>query len=464
MHKYYKLSRRIHRMKKLFNYAPFIVALGLLFALAMIPEGRCDVVSLDANYVAGQTDVIGKLNRDRIALTNGINNVRGVYAGTVQTSGQVKAATIGNENMADDASPRVYLDELFIEGMDSNHGLIASGLNFVTSSSLTASAQPGVAYTRGYRVEKASSTPHTFTANKWTYAFICQDGSFDYLERNINVNLTDSEYPDTCQPLSRVSSDATTVNAVKDLRKTKFTFESYDSVYDEGTESSLKNLLQANGNSFKSGAMLQYSDVSSFVVTAGSAMINGQARDRSSYTSDPAWPVATNPEDDGLEAGTRGTATYYVYLVADADDQRAYTVVHSLSATNPAGKTNYLKIGEFYNNGGTISKDSVISYVNGLNITPNANAFVKGWVNANTTGAAATINDSYNVSSITEGGAGAKTIAWDNDFSNTKYVVSCLAGNSEAVACYTTSLAAGSAVVVVTDSVNEIMVSAVGNQ
>lgn len=406
--------------KRPIDFIPFVIG-ALIICFCGI--ARADIVSLESNYVAGQTDVVGKLNRDRLKLTNGVNNIQGAETGTVQTAGQIKAGTVGNENMASSASPRVYLNELFIQNMDDNNGLVASGLEFVTSGTLATSATPGVAYTNGYRIEKASSTPHTFNSSKWTYAFVCQDGSLSYVERNIGVDITTSEYPANCQPISRVSSDSTTVNAVKDLRKLKFTFESYDSVYDSGTESSLKNLLTGNGNSYRTGAMLQYSDASRFTVTAGAAMINGKARDRVSYTSDASWPVSSTSESDGLDSGTRGNGKYYVYLVSDASSQREYTVVHSLSDSAPSGKTNYLKIGEFYTNTGTISSDSVISYLNGSNVLPGSSQLVKGWVNFNGTGTVA-INDSYNVSSIVDDGVGLYTIVWDEDFGSADYALS----------------------------------------
>jgi hypothetical protein len=262
-------------------------------------------------------------------------------------------------------------------------------------------------------------------------------GSLDYLERNIGVSITTSEYPTNCQPLSRVSTDTATVNSVLDLRKLKFTLESYDSVYDESTESSLKNLLVGQGNPYKVGAMIQYSDASSFAVTAGGAMINGQARDRTSYTSDPSWPVASTSAQDGLDVGTRSNGTYYVYLVADAEDQRGYTVVHSLNDTAPSGKTSYVRIGQFYTNVGTISRDSVVNYINGANVLPATSQLVKGWITFN--GTAGTLLDSYNVSGYAKNTTGDYTITWDSDFLNADYAVTCMSTGDQQLPVYATT-------------------------
>lgn len=55
---------------------------------------------------------------------------------------------------------------------------------------------------------------------------------------------------------------------------------------------------------------------------------------------------------------------------------------------------------------------------------------VKAWVNfdgTTNTGGLCTINDSYNVTSVTDNGVGDYTITWDTDFSNNDYAttISC---------------------------------------
>jgi hypothetical protein len=331
--------------------------------------------------------------------------------------------------MADDANPRVFIDELFIEGkLDNNNGIVAEGYEFSTSGNLTASATPGTAYSRGFRVEATSSTPHTFTADKWTYTFICQDGSLDFVERNITVDLSTDEYPANCQPLSRVSTDSSAVIHVRDLRKLKFTLESYDSVFDESTESSLKNILVGNGNSYITGMVLEYLDASSFTVTAGGAMIDGEARDRGEFTSDSAWSLASTSEDDGLDVGSRGTGTYIVYACSDADDQRPYTIVWSLNTSLPSGKSKCMALGQFRNEGGTISKDSVIPYIRGSNILPEPAATIDAWGIFDGDGTIKTY-DSFNISSFSRDGTGRYTFTWDEDFSQEKYAVAGIMGD-----------------------------------
>jgi hypothetical protein len=47
----------------------------------------------------------------------------------------------------------------------------------------------------------------------------------------------------------------------------------------------------------------------------------------------------------------------------------------------------------------------------------------KGWANVSVSGGTPTLNNDFNVTSITDGGAGLLTITWDRDFANTNYVV-----------------------------------------
>lgn len=79
---------------------------------------------------------------------------------------------------------------------------------------------------------------------------------------------------------------------------------------------------------------------------------------------------------------------------------------------------------------------------------------IKAWINFDGTGAA-TIRDSYNISSIAYNGIGDYTINWDTDFANTYYAVAGSAG--EAVTSKDNiftinSSAVGSVVVVLIDA------------
>lgn len=76
-----------------------------------------------------------------------------------------------------------------------------------------------------------------------------------------------------------------------------------------------------------------------------------------------------------------------------------------------------------------------------------ANGDIRGWVKFNGTGTLA-IDDSYNVTSVTDNGIGDYTVNWDTDFSNALYAAVCSAGEdnstpSDARVCSVSTMAAG---------------------
>ncbi len=68
----------------------------------------------------------------------------------------------------------------------------------------------------------------------------------------------------------------------------------------------------------------------------------------------------------------------------------------------------------------TASQQSIKAYIDSL--IPSSKLVVKGWVNF--TGATATINDSFNITSVMRNSAGNYTITWDTDFANSNYALS----------------------------------------
>lgn len=131
----------------------------------------------------------------------------------------------------------------------------------------------------------------------------------------------------------------------------------------------------------------------------------------------------TNITFSDIDTGARATNTvYYVYANGDAS---ATTVTFKISASSstPTGVTNYRRIGTFKTNGtgsgqiieGSIYNDAHYGYNFGRQL-------VKAWINMNGSGTVA-INDSFNVSSITDNGTGNYTITLINAMANANYCV-----------------------------------------
>jgi hypothetical protein len=79
-------------------------------------------------------------------------------------------------------------------------------------------------------------------------------------------------------------------------------------------------------------------------------------------------------------------------------------------------------------------------------VAAGADKIIKGWVCFG--GAAATIKDSFNVSSITDNGVGSYAVVWDTDFSNANYAVVCggdaSSGGGDYIQCQNTGQVVGS--------------------
>ena len=376
-----------------------------------------DTVSLDSNYVAGQTQITDKLNADRLALTNGVNNIRGVYAGGVQSSGQIKADTVGEENMYDDANPRIRT----AEGASCSN-MVYSGLLPVTSSSLVGNIPAGIAYPAGYRIEKTDSTAKTFTASKWTWCYLCSTGSFDYQEAAIDGSSPAT--PANCAPLARVSTDATMIIDVADLRTTNCAAGPFDAISDAAQQANLDDLLSNGSPGKKSasygwvqGLQVSYDTYTSFKVKRGSAYINGKYRAVSADVTVPNTADAPSTGISGVDTAVAASTTYNVFAVADQDSVKTLSITYDSDST-PTGVTNYRLIGKVRTDSDShfVSEDMVATH----SIT--GSEYVRSWAVYETAGAA--IKGSRNVSSISDdAGAGLNTITWDTDFTSRDYAV-----------------------------------------
>lgn len=135
----------------------------------------------------------------------------------------------------------------------------------------------------------------------------------------------------------------------------------------------------------------------------------------------------TNITFSDIDAGARATSTqYYIYANGDAS-ATTVTFKISASATTPTGITNYRRIGSFKTNAtgsgevmeGSIYNDAHYGYNFGRQL-------VKAWLNMVGTGTIS-INDSFNVSSLTDNGTGDYTITLITAMSNANYSAVALA-------------------------------------
>ena len=392
----------------------------LFLALFLVsPNLYADVVSLTSNYVAGQSDVVSKLNSDRIGLTNGVNNIEGATSSTtVQSYGQIKADTISEENMADDINSRIRTDE----GASCSDLVVSGLLPVTTTATLIGSISAGIAYPDGYRIEKTTATAKKFTASKDTYVYLQTNGTFHYDEQANGAS--DPGEIDNAAKLCKVVTDGTEITTVTDQRTTSCTSGPFNIIKDVVNEASLDDLLKNgspitgdNDNGWIQGLHVEYLSHTQFNVTPGSAYLNGRYRSASldlvvpASNDDPANGVS------GLDSGSVGASKKYnVFSVGELDNNVSMSVTYS-EASTLSGFTYYRLIGNIRTDatGLFLSKD--VTTVHAIN----DDTIAKAWVNFNGTGTVV-VNDSFNVSSISDNGTGAYSITWNDNFADTNYL------------------------------------------
>ena len=190
-------------------------------------------------------------------------------------------------------------------------------------------------------------------------------------------------------------------------------------------------------SNYKRSCRVEYLSAATLTVTAGELTLQNSDGSVMLYQQNTSSVTVTWADiDTGAEANS---TTYYVWGFQETVTDSDFDVTISTSSSAPSGKTNYAKLGSFYNNG---SGD--IEQITNDSTDLNQDARIKGWINFDGTGTIS-ISDNYNVSSITDNGTGDYTIIWDTDFANANYAVAGMNGVS-AFLCFDTSspMAAGS--------------------
>ena|SRR3990167_3033630 len=204
-----------------------------------------------------------------------------------------------------------------------------------------------------------------------------------------------------------------------------FAADQWDKSDPAGTEnmSDIDTIIQANNESldrllinYRRNMGIIPSSSSQIQALAGEVAMSNAAGSivrwrRTTSTTTITW----SDIDTGSEAAS---TTYYIYATGDTDITGVVYKI-STSSTSPSGSTYYRKLASFFNdsssnitNVSNISNDDGVIYLDGI----------KGWVNFTGTGTV-TINDSYNVSSISDNGTGDYTINWTTAFATANYSV-----------------------------------------
>lgn len=320
----------------LFNKFFGIIALVSLVVIGS-HNSYAAVTSLDYVFVANDqyaSDFYSRLNSNFTRVLNG--GINSISAANIVNDSLTEA------NMADEINPRIRT----YEGAACE--FVYTGLIPVTAASLTTNTTAGTAYPRGFRINKASATAHTYTASKWTWVDIDQNGDFQYSEQAIN-SATPSIAANSIR-LARVSTDSANVLAIQDLRITSCTNGPFNILKDASGEANLSDILVNGGGGFENGLQITTKDSHSVYINPGTIYINGKYRtvaNGQQVTIDGATVASPVNGLSGIDTGALTANTnYYVYAAADLAATPSVTGILSTSATAPSGVTSYRRIGE----------------------------------------------------------------------------------------------------------------------
>lgn len=210
-------------------------------------------------------------------------------------------------------------------------------------------------------------------------------------------------------------------------------------------------LISAKNIHYIVGCEVEYVGVATVKVQPGVLELNGTVLSRTAYSTTlnlataghwvsgsegaSAWYYIYAYNDSGTSWDVKLSDEAPVYYDCDVDDASGFLRYRDYSDVW------YRCIGKFYNNSGSaIDSWSVFNWEEGAPVQ----GIVKAWINFNGSGTVA-INDSYNVSSIADGGTGIYTVNWDTDFANDDYAVT--GGHDTAGTIWFTSIAVGSVIV-----------------
>ena len=281
-----------------------IICLALLFVAtyaSAVPAAT--PISVDS-FLSPDDITIAHLEQFRTVVVNEANNKQG---------GLIQPNTISGDRMVVNTRPEVRWDEAF-------NDWVYTGLLPPTSASLAATTTAGTAYISGNRISK-DATAKTYTASRWTYVDLTDQGTYTYTETAISAGVPAIAVGSI--RLARVSTDGTTVNNVRD-----------DRLQSISLDSSQENFQRV-------GLQLTVNTPDALMISPG-VVFHGTTR--FVKTSETTLNLATGG-DWAAGGGSRGNSYGYVAINPSGTLQLTTTAptLHD-SAGNTAGKLRYSDI------------------------------------------------------------------------------------------------------------------------
>ena len=281
-----------------------IIYLTILLSMLCVKAYSAPVVV--QSYQSPNDVSVTNLENNQNAIVNGINSADGAL---------IQAGTISANALTNNANPEERWGRAF-------NDWVFEGLTTPTSGSLTATTTAGSAFitnaTNQQKFVEKDATANTYTATKWTYIDLSSSGTYTYVESTI----------DTAEPavtanslrLSRVSTDGTTVTAVRDDRTTSIS-------------------LSVSEDQHRIGFMLTVATPAALTVDPG-VVYHGTTR--LEKTADTTLALGTGT-DWATGSSQRATSTYGYVVINDAGTIKLSTTAPTLTDTlaNTAGTLRY---------------------------------------------------------------------------------------------------------------------------
>ena len=194
-----------------------IIALCLLGLTSTVQAAEISVVA----YTSDADVTVNNLNGNQNTIVDAINSADGA---------RIQAGTISADALTNTANPEKRWADSFNEW-------VITGLLPPTSASLTSTTTAGRALinndtdNKQKYVEK-DATAHTYTASKHTFVDLSSEGTYTYSE--VTINGAEPAVASNSIRLARVSTDATTVSAVRDDRTTSISLASNEDQFRQG--------------------------------------------------------------------------------------------------------------------------------------------------------------------------------------------------------------------------------------
>ena len=330
-------------MKKLAQVALQFVTILLLATSAYAGTISLNTISPDSNAVA--------YNDNFTEISDTVNGSIEGSTDSGSTVSNIKADTVFEINMADDANPRLRDSELLSITTDSttaSNTFVYSGGIPADSANLTSNISACTAYVNGYRVVK-TATSNTYTASRDTWVDLSQSGVYTFTP--VTNGAGEPVVAANSARLAKVVTDGTEITSVTDEANRR-----------------IPGLLIPSH--YRAGLFVSRDSATTVTVLPGSSEINNTMVNKTATTTltistagDWAGGSSLRAADTFGFVGSDSSGNLKLHTTAPAFDNYALTTSSGKRRYASWSSTTYRILGWFYMDGSGSGNVEVVSNV-----------------------------------------------------------------------------------------------------